>query len=321
MHISIRQLFTVDMIVNKGSFKAASEALHRSHPCIIATVKKLEKELGFDLFDRSGYRVVLTQHGSEFHKASQPILNNYAQLKNRITMLQGGSGQQLNIVVGDVTPPALITTKLKYFRETCPGVKLNLSQENLMGPQERLFDGQADIIFHHVDLFDSAIEAVLLGKVTIVPVAAPGFFRGNNINKRQLSFDDLLNYLQCVIRCTATHTATKDYFVVDDAPKLSVGDQVTKKSLIMSGMAWGHMPDYLVEEELGKGLLVPIAGSTIKEHSLDIVAARRRDIAYRPSAEAFWELLKTGHEAVDISNFPALGELRKEVAGKTCQIE
>jgi DNA-binding transcriptional LysR family regulator len=290
MHISIRQLFTLDAIVKKGSFKAAAEILHRSHPSIMAAVKKLEEELGFDVFDRSGYRVALTQRGNEFYRATQPVLEQYSHLNNKVEMLQSGSEQHLKIVVGDVTPPLLVTEVLKSFSSVYPDIQLDLYTENLMGPQERLFDDEADIIFHHVDQFDARIEVVPLTKVTIVPVAAPNYLQCR-VNG-ETRYDALKDAVQCVIRCTATHSPTRDYFVVNESPKLTVGDQLSKKLLILAGMAWGHMPDYLVQDELEKGLLVSIAGKNIKEETLDIVAARRAGSMHGATAQLFWELLK-----------------------------
>lgn len=290
MHISMRQLFTLDAIVNKGSFKAAAEILHRSHPSILAAMKKLEEELGFDVFDRSGYRVVLSQRGSEFYKASQPVLEQYLHLKHKISILQSGSEQQINIAVGDVTPAALVADELRKFSKSYPDIRLNLHSENLMGPQERLFDDEADIIIHHVDQFDARLEVVPLGVVSIVPVAAPGYLQFRITD--EMTYDSLKDYAQCIIRCTATHSQSRDYFVDHGSPSLTVDDQLSKKHIIMSGMAWGHMPEHLVRTELESGTLASIAGRHIKENTLDIVAARRADKPHGATAKAFWELLK-----------------------------
>lgn len=294
MQISIRQLFTLDSVVKKGSFKAAAELLHRSHPSIMATIKKLEEQLGFDVFDRNGYRVVLTHRGSEFYRATLHLLESYSQLNNKIETLQRGSGQHINIAVGDVTPPALVTKELRYFSEILPETQLNLFSGNLMGPLELLLDSKVDIIFHYVDQFDARIEVIPLGKVTIIPVVAPGFLR-SRVNG-QTSYSALKTYTQCIIRCTAIHSSSKDYFIVDGTRRLSVGDQLTKKQIIMSGLAWGHMPDYLIKDELEQGLLLSIAGKNIKEDTLSIVAARLIDSAHGETAQQFWEFLKNERE-------------------------
>lgn len=293
MHISIRQLFTLHAIVNEGSFKSAAEVLHRSHPSILSAMKKLEEELGFDVFDRSGYRVELTPRGREFYKVSQPVIEEYVHLRHKVAMLQSGGAPQINIVVGDVTPPEMVSGQLRDFVDICPNILINLYSENLMGPQERLFDDEVDLIIHHVDTFDTRLEVIPLGEVKVVPVAAPGYFKASV--SRSTTYDSLKEYAQCIIRCTATHSQTRDYFIVDGSPKLTVDSQIHKKHLIASGMAWGHMPEYLVKGELESGTLVAITGKHIKEHTLTIAAARLADKSHSATVNAFWEMLGSAH--------------------------
>lgn len=290
MHVSIRQLIALDAIVRKGGFKAAAEVLHRSHPSVMAAMKKLEEELGFALFDRGNYRTTLTPRGNEFYLAMQALLKEYAHLGNKVSTLQSGSEQQINVVIGDVTPPEIFADAVGYLHKAYPDLQINVLSENLMGPQERLFDGAAEIIFHHIDSCDTRVERLAMGAVTIVPVAAPGFL-GRGL-ARNVSYGTLTDYVQCVIRCTASHSATRDYFVLEGSRKITVGDQFIKKHLILSGIAWGHMPEYLIRDELAAGRLISIASKNIREEKLEIVAARRRDAAHGAIAQRCWEALR-----------------------------
>lgn len=290
MHITLRQLFTMDAIVRNGSIKAAAEALHRTHPSVMAAMKKLEEELGFDLFDRSGYRAVLTRRGNEFYQAAQPVLEQYLHLSNKVGVLQTGAEQQLSIVVGDVTPPMLLVEILRQFSAAYPEIQLNLYSGNIMGPLERLYDDAVDIMIHHVDRYDTGVQVICLGSVELEPVATPGYLAfpiGTDT-----SYDQLRAYVQCIIRCTADHTPTRDFFLLDGCPSITVDDQLMKKRLILSGMAWGHLPDYLIRDELRDGRLVSLAGRNIKRNTLEIVAARRAGATQGPTARLFWEFLR-----------------------------
>ena len=42
---------------------------------------------------------------------------------------------------------------------------------------ERLFDGEADLIIHHIDKADPRLEFIDLCAVKLIPVVAPGFLR------------------------------------------------------------------------------------------------------------------------------------------------
>ena len=56
-------------VVETGSFSGAARALYLSQPALSKQMAKLEQELGFSLFNRSGSRPVLTAKGQLFYQA------------------------------------------------------------------------------------------------------------------------------------------------------------------------------------------------------------------------------------------------------------
>ena len=56
------------MVVEEGSFSAAARQLFLSQPALSKQMGRLEEELGFALFDRSGYRPLLTEKGQVFYR-------------------------------------------------------------------------------------------------------------------------------------------------------------------------------------------------------------------------------------------------------------
>ena len=102
---------------------------------------------------------------------------------------------------------------LRRFFDDCPGTRLHLHFEAITGPWERLFDGDADLILHHIDKADPRLEFLNLFSVRVMPVVAPGFLRfpiSHSITPEQMR-----DYAQCVIRDTVRHTPPRDYFVVE----------------------------------------------------------------------------------------------------------
>ncbi len=100
------------------------------------------------------------------------------------------------------------------------------------------------------------------------------------------------SYLQCIIRDSGSSKTAPDYFVVDGAPSWTVTDQVTKKETILQGIGWGHLPRYLIEQELLDGHLLSIAGKHLQPSHVDIVAARLRSRAQGIAANRLWQLLE-----------------------------
>ena len=287
MNITLQQMLTFDAVVSQGSIQAGARHLSKTHPSVITALKKLEDELGFALFDRSGYRSVLTEEGRAFHKNVKRILGDIQELKNQAMHIKGSEEAELNIVVGDVTPlPGALAVLRKFAREN-PYTRLNLFFGNLFGPNERLLDGEADLIVHHVDKSDPRYEYRDFCKVPIVPVVAPGFL--NIPISKKMRYEELKGYTQCIIRDTSTHSKKLNRFIIEDAPHLTVGDQYTKKEVLLQGMAWGHMPLFLIEQELKRGELISIEGGYIKGAVREIVIARLSENMKGVMAERLWQ--------------------------------
>src|SRR5690349_8346516 len=243
--VTLHQLECFDAIVSEGTFQAAAQKLRRSQPSISTAVKNLEDQLGLRLLDRSGYRVALTEAGRSFHQRARVFLHDLQGLKNHAAQLALGEESKLSVVIGDLCPLPQTLALLRRFFDGCPRTRLHLHFEAIAGPWERLLDEDADVILHHVDKSDVRLEFIDFLEVALIPVVAPGFLRFPI--SRSITPEQMRDYVQCVVRDTARHSETHDYYLVKGARSWTVSDQLMKKELILQGMGWGHMPRYLIE--------------------------------------------------------------------------
>lgn len=287
MNITLQQMLALNAVVSQGSIQSAARLLNKTHPSVIASLKNLEDELGFALFDRTGYRTVLTEEGKAFHKSVNRILGDIQKLDDQVAHLKGSEEAELNVVIGDITPLPTVMKVLRRFAKGNPYTRLNLFFGNLLGPNELLFDGKADLIIHHIDKSDPRYEYRDFCKVKVLPVVAPDFF--DIPITKSLRYEELRDYTQCLIRDTATHTVKANRFVIENAPHITVGDQYTKKEVILQGMGWGHMPLFLIEKEFNCGHLVSIEGKYIKSIQREIVIARLSEKIQGVMAERLWQ--------------------------------
>jgi DNA-binding transcriptional LysR family regulator len=287
--VTIHQLLCFDAVVTEGSFQAAAEKLLRSQPTVSSSVKNLETQLRLGLLDRSGYRVTLTEAGRSFHQRARVLLHELQNLRNHAAQLAMGEESELRVVIGDLCPLPEILKLLRRFFDGCPGTRLHLHFEALAGPWQRLFEDEADLILHHIDKADTRLEFIDLFSVKLVPVVAPDFLRFPI--SRSISPEQMRDYVQCVIRDTARGSAPKSYFLVEGARSWTVSDQLMKKELILQGMGWGHMPKYLIEQELRERRLLPITGKYFQGGQAELVAARRRDMPHGPIADKLWRFI------------------------------
>ncbi|MBV9120800.1 MAG: LysR family transcriptional regulator [Chloroflexi bacterium] len=111
------------------SFTRAAEALPLSQPSLTTQIRKLERELGVELFIRTTRRVRLTPAGEDFVAAAQQILNlvEAAEVEmHEFTGLKRGRVLLGTIpTVGAFSLPPL----LAGFQRQFPGVTLGIQEE------------------------------------------------------------------------------------------------------------------------------------------------------------------------------------------------
>lgn len=287
---TLHELQCFDAVVRAGGFQAAATALHRSHPAVFAAVAKLERQLGVALLDRSGYRVQPTAAGASLQQRAQALLQEAEALQQHARQLAEGEEPQLRVVIGDLCPRPQVLALLGSFFAQHPGTRLHLLDEAIGGPGERLDDDEADLIVHRVDAGDARLETVPLGRVALLPVAAPGFLP--EAVARAPTPARLRGFMQCVLRDTARRPADRSWYVIDGAPQCTVADQRTKRDVILQGLAWGHLPRFLIEDALRDGRLRPLAGRQFPGIVEDLAAARRRDRPHGPVAERLWRHIR-----------------------------
>ncbi len=287
--LTLHQLQCFEAVVSEGSFQAAAEKLLRAQPSVSASVKNLEEQLQLVLLDRSGYRVKLTEAGRSFYERTRLFLKDAQRLRDHAEQLAMGEETELAVVIGDTNPLPETLGLLRSFFDNRPGTKLHLHFEAIFGPLERLLDGEADLILHHIDKTDPRLELIDLFTVKIVPVVAPNFLRFP-ISK-SITPEQMRDHVQCVIRDSARHSPPRDYYLVEGARSWTVADQLMKRELIVQGMGWGHMPRFLIEQDLRDKRLLSITGKHFPGAEAQLVAARLRDAPHGPVASRLWQYI------------------------------
>lgn len=294
--VTLQELACFEAVATAGSFQAAADKLHRSHPTVFAAVRKLERQLDLALLDRSGYRVAVTAAGRSVQSHVRRLLQEFEGLQVHAAQLAKGEESELRVVIGDLCPLPATLALLNRFFEACPSTRLHLHFEALSGPWERLRDGEADLILHHVDSSDTALESIDLFRVKLIPCVAPGFLPFPIT--RSLTPEQMREFVQCVIRDTARHSPTRSYFLLEGARYWTVADQLMKKEVILQRMGWGHLPEYLITRELRDGRLLSIAGRHFPGGTSALVAARRRDVPHGPVACRLWDFVHSQAAAI-----------------------
>ena len=137
-------------VYQERSFTKAAQRLYISQPSLSATVAKVEKEIGYPIFDRSGREVTLTYIGQKYIQAAEQIMQIRHNLANEIddlVKLRKGT-----VVLGCTAFIAchFLPPLLKAFGRKYPGVEVQLKVEQSTMLRERLEKGMVDIVIDNV---------------------------------------------------------------------------------------------------------------------------------------------------------------------------
>lgn len=141
--MELRQLEYFVAVVDQGGFTRAAEHVHVAQPGVSAQVRRLERELGHDLLDRSGRQVRLTDVGAAvlpFARAALAAIDGARATVGELTGLLRG-----RIAVGTVTSHRVdLPALLSEFHEQHPGVEITLVEDDSAGLAANLRAGTLD---------------------------------------------------------------------------------------------------------------------------------------------------------------------------------
>ncbi|HEY8371141.1 MAG TPA: LysR family transcriptional regulator [Pseudonocardiaceae bacterium] len=143
--MELRQLEYFVAVVEEGTFTRAAERMHVTQPGVSAQIRRLERELGQELLDRSGRRVRLTDVGAAVFPHARAALAAVAAARQAVDELTGLVRGR--VAVGMVTscPVLDLPALLAEFHRRHPGVEITLSEADSDRMVEELRTGRLDL--------------------------------------------------------------------------------------------------------------------------------------------------------------------------------
>jgi DNA-binding transcriptional LysR family regulator len=145
--VNFRQIETFRAVMLTGSMTAAAEKLHTSQPNVSRAIAKLEEEVGFDLFDRVGGRVLATRGAESLFKEIVRAfvgLESVADSARAIRELGAGT---LRVAAAASISQGVLPRALRTFSEKYPSVRLLVSTSESPTIANWVATGQCDVGF------------------------------------------------------------------------------------------------------------------------------------------------------------------------------
>ncbi|WP_436938087.1 LysR substrate-binding domain-containing protein [Staphylococcus xylosus] len=90
-------------VVKYNSFTKAANFLHISQPSLTNTIKKMESDLGYDLFTRTTKDIKITEKGIHFYNYALQLIQNYHQTIEKMYDLNMGHVPKIKISILEST--------------------------------------------------------------------------------------------------------------------------------------------------------------------------------------------------------------------------
>lgn len=112
-------------VAREGSFSRAAEKLYRTQPAVSQAIRKLEREVGESLFDRSSRDGTLTDAGQMLEEYAQKLLNLRSEAHVALKELREMHKGKLAIAANEFTCLYLLPA-LAEFRRLYPMIKVTV---------------------------------------------------------------------------------------------------------------------------------------------------------------------------------------------------
>lgn len=189
-------------VVETGSFSGAAKLHLLSQPAISQQILSLEKELNLILFDRSGYRPILTSAGSYFYKETKAMQQNYQDVLAKSKQIQTDGQPILRIGITGPMEELFLPHIVKIFLNLHPHIDIIIKKITFSSGIDSLKNQSIDAAFGLSNDFKQhpALNYIVLLKHQICAVCSKehAWATRNCIEGKDLNLEPIISLSPCL---------------------------------------------------------------------------------------------------------------------------
>ncbi len=291
--MKLDQLIMFKAVAELGSLSQASKLLHKTQPAISQGIRHLESTLQLTLFNRSNYRLELTDEGKMVYQYALRLVDEASSLQQIANHIAKGNEASITVAIEATFNLKEILPLLESVQNQFPDTQIVLRQEYITGAVEAVDKQEATLCispWDEVFQYGFSLQSHFLIAGTMINVAAPKLLARH---PELSSSRDLLNEYQIIVQDSGKGSKNKELGVQDGQRRWYANDFSTKKMLIESGMGWGRLPGHLAQPSIENGSLVALALEDSKNNmSSNYHIVKNKKQILGPVATALWENFK-----------------------------
>ncbi len=181
-------------LAHERHFGRAAEKCHVSQPTLSVAVKKVEEQLGVQLFERSASEVKITETGRRIVVQAEKVLLEATQIHEIATAGKDPLAGPLRVGVIYTIGPYLLPRLIPRVHQLAPHMPLIIHENYTARLVEVLKRGELDVIIISLPLEAAGIVAqpVYDEPFRVLMPAAHAWTQGTQVDAQQLADDQLL---------------------------------------------------------------------------------------------------------------------------------
>ena len=286
--MTLDQIKTLCRIVECGTLQKAAESLYKTQPALSMSIKKLESEYGFQILARDNYRLTLTKAGKSFYHKAQELLQSAAQLSSLGEHLGKGNEAKIRLGYDAICPLSHILPILKRCQVQFPFTEIELIGGSRFSALDLLKKEEIDIAISPwwPTLYAlGGLESLPVTHFSVILVATPELFP----SYQTVDINDLKQEVHIDVEESDLSFDTHDLILLKGCRQWRTKDAYTLKNMLVEGLGWGYIPEFMVAEELKSGKLVKLKLKEL-EYTItgEIRLIKRQECTLGPVSTMIW---------------------------------
>ncbi|RUO62512.1 LysR family transcriptional regulator [Pseudidiomarina insulisalsae] len=288
--MKLSQLEMLVHLAETGSVQGVAERMHRTQAAVSMALRNLEEDVGFTLFDRSGYRLTLSSRGKQFLRQAREVVKQQQRLQSLAQQLETGAEPQLRITYDHTCAPGVLFPAIQQVQRAFPATELLLSGDSQLRGLRKVREGEAELalcpwlpIFRQYGDFETAgVRAFEL-----LVVCTPNLLA--SLGKDVLQRHDLLELPMLIPQDQDVGIDLDKIIRMPGQQRIRVNDSITQRELLLAGMGWGIIPGDLVGDAIKRKALqrIDIPGF-MTQVNLEVHLVRSAEHIAGPAEELIW---------------------------------
>lgn len=290
--MDINQLEVLVTVARERSFSRAAEVLERTQPAISQAIRRLEADVGEQLFDRSSKDGTLTFAGQVLLSHAKQMLNLRQNARSAISEIRALGHGKVTISANEHTVFYLLPV-IERFYELYPSIKVEVRRGVASRIPKQITAREVELGVISFTPNDETLRVVRVMSDELVLVVAPS---------HRLAGRPMVSIKELAREAFVAHNAASPYRqkVIESFEKYKVPLKIAIelpsleaiKRLVEAGVGIALVPRLTAAAEIASGRLAGLAVKEMKlERTLNIVYRRNSDLSH--AAEAF---LKTARD-------------------------